>query len=77
MYFRDKGYHFYDFGGLGFLEQFNDDKSELNGIIKFNQSFGGKIQYIYKYEKLKITSHIIRKLKKLLKFAKNYILLQF
>ncbi len=54
LYFKNLGFKFYDLGCVGFKDEYeskNRDAS-LNGIIKFKESFGGKLFSIWKYEKM-------------------------
>ena len=52
QFFKEKGFLYYDFGGLGFLHEYESGRSAVQGIIKFKKSFGGEIKYIYRYERI-------------------------
>lgn len=49
LFFKQQGFDCLDLGGCGFLDQFMNKSPELQGIISFKGSFGGKIKYIFKY----------------------------
>lgn len=59
LHFKFEGFSYFDFGGLGFLEQYENPKSELQGIIKFKKSFGGEIKYIYRYDRINYKKEIL------------------
>ena len=59
LYFKKKGFDYYDFGGLGFLEEYESGTSYVQGIIKFKKSFGGEIKYIYRYDRINYKKEIM------------------
>lgn len=58
QFFKEKGFLYYDFGGLGFLQEYKSGKSAVQGIIKFKESFGGEIRYVYRYERINYKEEI-------------------
>ena len=59
VYFKDKGFEIFDWGGYG-----NDENNqELAGIDKFKKSFGGEVIEVYDYYSLPV--FILKKLKEL------------
>lgn len=60
LYFKDKGFDYYDCGGLGFLEEYESGTSHVQGIIKFKKSFGSDIKYIYRYDRINYRKEIMR-----------------
>lgn len=49
LHFKKHGYWFYDLGGLGFIEEYNDPASSIQNICKFKNSFGGELKHVYQF----------------------------
>lgn len=60
LFFKYKGFDFYDFGGLGFLDEYESGTSQVQGIIKFKKSFGGEIKYVYRYDRINCLNEVLK-----------------
>ena len=65
IYFKEKGYEYYDLGCIGFEDEYKRKEPKIWPIVMFKQSFGGNFTKYYQY----IPSN--KKLQKILKIISN------
>ena len=65
IYFKEKGYKYYDLGCIGFEEQYNNQDPSIWPIVKFKRGFGGEIVKYYQYAPHKTTKRICKQILKI------------